>query len=599
MYGPSTQQSMQAVQSQSGSHQQNWSSAPPTSAPPYPMSDGPTTGFPQQAQQLQTTFNQGHQQSGLNMSSNPFSRVILNMACRNLRDCDVFSKSDPMVVVFIEVRSDTAKHWQEIGRTEVIQDNLNPDFTTPIIIDYRFEEYQKLKFEAYDCDSSNRDLSKHDFLGRMECTLGSIMGEGCGKYEKELVSQKGVKSGKILLTAEEMCMNNEILTLQFKGRKLDKKDFFGLSDPFLVFQKCNEDNSYTAVHKTEVIKNTLNPTWKQFDIPASILCNGDHDRIMKIQCFDWDSDGGHDFIGETSCNITDFKTNPSLSKELINPKKKTKKKSYKNSGFLDVLKFKIETKPSFLDFIQGGTELCFSVAIDFTASNGDPALPSSLHYTNPYEPNQYISALQAVGQICQDYDSDKVFPAFGFGAKVPPNFSVSHMFPLNGTQDPNCFGIDGIIQAYLATIRNVKLFGPTNFAPVINQTAMLAKQADKINPGKRYFVLLILTDGIISDMEQTKRAIVSASYLPLSIIIVGIGPAEFDAMDELDADEQLLMSGGISAERDIVQFVPFRKFCRQGNISGDALAREVLAELPEQVCGYMKKHGIKPEKPAH
>lgn len=30
--------------------------------------------------------------------------------------------------------------------------------------------------------------------------------------------------------------------LQFKGHKLDKKDFFGKSDPFLVFYRCNEDN---------------------------------------------------------------------------------------------------------------------------------------------------------------------------------------------------------------------------------------------------------------------------------------------------------------------------------------------------------------------
>ena len=34
----------------------------------------------------------------------------------------------------------------------------------------------------------------------------------------------------------------DVVTLQFKGHKLDKKDFFGKSDPFLVFYRCNEDN---------------------------------------------------------------------------------------------------------------------------------------------------------------------------------------------------------------------------------------------------------------------------------------------------------------------------------------------------------------------
>jgi vacuolar-type H+-ATPase subunit F/Vma7 len=39
---------------------------------------------------------------------------------------------------------------------------------------------------------------------------------------------------------------------------------------------------------------------------------------------------------------------------------------------------------------------------------------------------------------------------------------------------------------------------------------------------QKYSVLLILTDGVINDMSNTVRAIVDASELPLSIIIVGV-----------------------------------------------------------------------------
>lgn len=46
----------------------------------------------------------------------------------------------------------------------------------------------------------------------------------------------------------------------------------------------------------------------------------------------------------------------------------------------------------------------YQVAIDFTASNGDPRNSCSLHYINPYQPNEYLKALIAVGEICQDYD---------------------------------------------------------------------------------------------------------------------------------------------------------------------------------------------------
>lgn len=45
------------------------------------------------------------------------------------------------------------------------------------------------------------------------------------------------------------------------------------------------------------------------------------------------------------------------------------------------------------------TELNFVVAIDFTASNGNPMQPSSLHYIHPDRPNQYAVAIQ----VCIQY----------------------------------------------------------------------------------------------------------------------------------------------------------------------------------------------------
>ncbi|RXM91426.1 Copine-8 [Acipenser ruthenus] len=88
-----------------------------------------------------------------------------------------------------------------------------------------------------------------------------------------------------------------------------------------------------------------------------------------------------------------------------------------------------------------------------------------------------------------------------------------------------------------------------------------------------------------------------AAKLPMSIIIVGVGQAEFDAMVELDGDDIRISSRGKLAERDIVQFVPFRDYMdRTGNhvLSMARLAKDVLAEIPEQFISYMKTRGIKP-----
>ncbi len=71
-----------------------------------------------------------------------------------------------------------------------------------------------------------------------------------------------------------------------------------------------------------------------------------------------------------------------------------------------------------------------SIFIDWYLNAGNPSQPTSLHYMNPYQLNAYAMALKAVGEIIQDYDSDKLFPAYGFGAKLPPDGKISHAFPL-------------------------------------------------------------------------------------------------------------------------------------------------------------------------
>ncbi|XP_061252291.1 copine-9 isoform X4 [Bos javanicus] len=382
------------------------------------------------------------------------------------------------------------------GRTEVIDNTLNPDFVRKFVLDYFFEEKQNLRFDVYNVDSKT-NISKPDFLGQAFLALGEVIGGQGSRVERPLTGVPGKKCGTILLTAEELSNCRDIATMQLCANKLDKKDFFGKSDPFLVFYRSNEDGT-----------------------------------TVKIDVYDWDRDGSHDFIGEFTTSYRELSKaqNQFTVYEVLNPRKKCKKKKYVNSGTVTLLSFSVDSEFTFVDYIKGGTQLNFTVAIDFTASNGNPLQPTSLHYMSPYQLSAYAMALKAVGEIIQDYDSDKLFPAYGFGAKLPPEGRISHQFPLNNNdEDPNCAGIEGVLESYFQSLRTVQLYGPTYFAPVINQVASLSpRAAAKISDGSQYYVLLIITDGVISDMTQTKEAIVSASSLPMSIIIVGVGPAMFE-----------------------------------------------------------------------
>jgi hypothetical protein len=232
--------------------------------------------------------------------------------------------------------------------------------------------------------------------------------------------------------------------------------------------------------------------------------------------------------------------------------------------------------------MQKGLQVSLAASIDFTGSNGDPRRPNSLHYMDPTKPNQYVRAVMSVGDVLMEYDSDKQVPAFGFGAQLPDR-TVSHFFNLNFQQNPHVFGVQGILDSYGQAITQVRFAGPTNFAPTIRSVT----EAARATVG--YTILLILTDGEITDMQQTVDAITNADDAPLSIIIVGVGNADFGRMDVLDGDDEPLHhSNGRFCRRDLVQFVPFNRYT---NAPPEVLAAEVLREVPDQVVqwGIMTK----------
>ncbi len=528
----------------------------------------------------------------------PTSTVELSVKCMGLSDQDVFSKSDPVCILFQLPRGASPGNWVEVGRTEQILNNVNPEWQKKFVLDYSFEERQQLKFEIYDWDTKHGSLSQQDFLGRIETTLGQVVSAGGERgFTAILRDTPANNKARIIVTSEELQANKENVKMQLTGKDLDKKDFFGKSDPYFVISKETSSGHYAVVHKSEVIKNNLNPTWAPASIAVRDLCNNNYERPLRIDVYDYDSNGDHDMIGSFK---TDLKTLSTAAIEqrtfpLINEKKKSKK-SYKNSGVIKVLSFLVEADITFLDYVKGGMSMNFSLAVDFTASNGHPSDPRSLHHFNEtLGDNQYTTAIKSVGCIIEDYDTDKMFPALGFGARVPPSGQVSHEFFLNlRPENPYCSGVQGLLEAYHTALQQVTLYGPTNFSPVIKH---VTKFAQAYQDGSQYFVLLILTDGIITDMDQTKMSIIEASAYPMSIIIVGVGTEDFSAMEELDSDGKLLRHMGKIAARDIVQFVELHKFMgAHGLWDKSLLAKDVLAEVPRQVVTWMKNRGIKPKQ---
>lgn len=319
------------------------------------------------------------------------------------------------------------------------------------------------------------------------------------------------------------------------------------------------------------------------------LCRGDLETMIKFECFDWDSETDWELIGYGYCRARDL-LNKGYSFPLINPQKQKKNKKYVNSGEIIVEDVTVTEAETFIDYIRAGMHLNLTFAVDFTASNLLPLNNNSLHYINP-DPNiknEYQLAINLLGKCLKDYDSDNRYAVFGFGG-IPEWIGVtSHSFALNQNEnDPYVIGYEGILEAYKQSLTKVKLDGPTIFNEILRAQFQIMRDYDQ----KTYHILVIITDGEYHDVEETTRSIVNAADSPLSIIIVGVGWADFDKLEALDSDSAALKDNlGKKASRDIVQFVRFRNF----KLEPDLLAKEVLKEIPKQIMDYMKLHNIHP-----
>ena len=60
--------------------------------------------------------------NGINFSSDLVFQIELLVSCTELAKVDTFSKTDPMCALFIK----RFGQWKEYGRSEAVQDMINP-----------------------------------------------------------------------------------------------------------------------------------------------------------------------------------------------------------------------------------------------------------------------------------------------------------------------------------------------------------------------------------------------------------------------------------------------------------------------------------------
>lgn len=518
-------------------------------------------------------------------------KVELFFACRNLVNLDgIAGKSDPLIKVYLDET--------EIGQTEHIRNNLNPSFQKPVDLLYTFEKRQYITVKLIDIDGEEA-TGNHQQIGEAKFELAQVVSNGKLGYEISLTKNGGGQStGQLIVKAEPSAVDREDYHIDLKANNVKNVEWFSKSDPFIRFFRPNDayltsptpttipDNQWTFVHETEFVKDSLTPDFVPFSISSSKFCKNNKNTFVKMELWDNSKEGNHTYLGKGFFTVNQLQTQ---SISFID----TTDNNGKMSGRVNIESFKAMKRYSFMDFLRGGLQISLYLGIDFTASNGDPRMPQSLHYMDPSgQLNCYEKGCQAAISILGNYDNDKKVPVFGFGGCFPAVgiTQVSHCFPLSGNPvNTDVRSTDELFQLYRQVLPSLQFSGPTYFAPIIIECCKTVEAA-RSQGYFGYTVLTILTDGVINDMAQAISAMITASTFPISIVVVGIGNEDFSAMDVLDSDKGFLRQGDKVAKRDMVQFVKFNDH----GMSLESLGIAMLREIPEQISAYFNIMGIVP-----
>ncbi|XP_072994566.1 E3 ubiquitin-protein ligase RGLG4-like [Typha latifolia] len=180
------------------------------------------------------------------------------------------------------------------------------------------------------------------------------------------------------------------------------------------------------------------------------------------------------------------------------------------------------------------------LGIDFTKSNewsGKLSFNNQSLHSIGDRPNPYEQAITIVGKALAPFDEDNLIPSFGFGDVTTHDQKVFAFHPDNTP----CHGFEEVLACYRKILPNLKLSGPTSFAPIVEAAVDIVERS-----GGQYHVLVIIADGQVTRSVETKDgelspqekrtvdSIVMASAYPLSIVLVGVGDGPWDDMQKFD-----------------------------------------------------------------
>ncbi|KAF7635787.1 Copine domain-containing protein [Meloidogyne graminicola] len=508
--------------------------------------------------------------------------------------------------------------------------NKSIELSNVLSIEFQLERQQYLRLDICNLFENQNETKSFGYCIFSVSELICVRG---GKIKRKLINDENGKEIAEALLSCTLRPKTHSIILQFAASNLYKKGintttqiYFEIYQINCFKEEINEEqkisngegnflennessstiNKNLLIYKSESIKwNSGRIIWKTFTVQSNEICLGKL-KFICIQESDFLKLNEPQILGEFTTNFNNLRKGQGYENIyfLSYVGNRNRKKS---AGNFELCRFNEVYSPSFLEYIFGGCSINLSFAVDFSRSENNVDEGNIRRYINDVE-----LAIEAFGEPLNEFQNANSYPAFGFGAKIPPQFRESQEFCLNLETDPYCRGISSVISAFKTSFVNVQPLNIAHLSHVIYYVAKLAQNSlCRISPAlstsievitdynlPNYFILVIITRGVFDDLKETVQAIIFASRSPVSIIFVEISNDQKN--EEISELERLATAGtrlnfhGRKPERDCTQYVSIPNYCLEENKQNDLktlIAEKGLATIGQQMCTWMIKNG--------
>ncbi|KAH7729248.1 Protein CPNA-4 [Aphelenchoides avenae] len=345
----------------------------------------------------------------------------------------------------------------------------------------------------------------------------------------------------------------------------------------------------TLLYRSETVKHAARLSWRAFSLQSTEISG----RPLEVISYYRDNKTPKGLVGQFTTDYQSLLRGTSSDNNFTLTYENSRNQT-KSCGTFEVVRCTEMAVPSFLEFISSGAVINYALAIDFSRPDGTVEEPVIRRYVEDVD-----LTIRAFGEPMRYFNNSNSYAAFGFGAKVPPQFRESQEFCLNLDTDPYCRGIEGVQSAFKNAFTSVQPINTAHLSHVIYYVSKLAQNAfNRSQAGSPcYYVLIVITRGVFDDIKETVQAVIFASRAPISIIFVGIGEADLTELQRLGTAGMRLNYHGRKPERDCIQYVSVPK-CREEETEINDLKALIsergLLNIPHQMSMFMTKNGIRP-----